>query len=142
MVTCPGSCSDLRSEQTQDLKFFKIDEAGWSVEGSGSVTKVLSVIDIMMRQNMTWTVTLAPSIKAGNYIARFEILALQVAGYGGAEVYLACINLEVRSDRTEDPEGIKMTEFYRDLEAPGLNLNLLHAFYKICKSKTFGDGQI
>jgi hypothetical protein len=92
------------------------------------VTKALWAVDIMMRENMTWTVTLPPTIRAGNYIARFEILALQVAAYGGAEVYPACINFEVRSDGTEDPEGIKMTEFYRDLEAPGLKLNLYMPF--------------
>jgi cellulase len=128
MARCSASCSSLTPEQVGKLDFFKIDEAGWSPEGNGSVTKGVWAVDVMMRQNMTWMVTIPPSIAPGNYVLRFEIVALQIAAYGGAEVYPACINLQVKSTGADNPEGVKATEFYRDLEAPGLNLNLYMPF--------------
>jgi cellulase len=62
------------------LEFFKNSELGWSPEGGPNWgTGRTWATDIMVRDNLTWTVTVPKRVKAGNYVLRFEVIALQMA---------------------------------------------------------------
>lgn len=77
---------DPTSAKAADLKFFKIDAAGYE-DGKWAATKLIS-------NNNTWTVTVPSSIAAGKYVLRHEIIALHSAGQeNGAQNYPKCKHL-------------------------------------------------
>jgi cellulase len=103
-------------EQTE-LEFFKVSEVGWSSAGGPTwATGGTWATDIMMRNNLTWNVTVPKSVKPGHYVMRFEIIALQMAFAEGAEVYPACINLEITGEGKESPVGTRATKLYDPAE--------------------------
>ena len=74
---------DATSAKAADLKFFKIAEEAY-VNGEWAATKII-------KNNLTWTVTIPSSIAPGQYVLRHEILALHSAGQAdGAQNYPKC----------------------------------------------------
>jgi len=74
---------DATSAKAADLKFFKIDEAGYE-GGEWAATKLIN-------NNLTWAVTVPSSIAPGQYVLRHEIIALHSAGdANGAQNYPMC----------------------------------------------------
>lgn len=65
-----------------DAQFFKIDEAGYD-----ATTKKWAGTDILTgEKNSVWDVKIPAGLKAGEYVARHEIVALHAAGsYPGAQ---------------------------------------------------------
>ncbi|OSS48052.1 hypothetical protein B5807_06679 [Epicoccum nigrum] len=107
---------DPTSAKAADLKFFKIDAAGYE-DGKWAATKLIN-------NNNTWTVTVPSSIAAGKYVLRHEIIALHSAGQeNGAQNYPKCFNLEVTGSGTENPEGITADKFYTPTD-PGIKVNV------------------
>lgn len=107
---------DATTAKSADLKFFKIDEAGFD-GGSWAATKLIN-------NNLTWSVTVPKNIAAGQYVLRHEIIALHSAGQsGGAQNYPKCINIEVTGSGTENPAGVTADKFYTPTD-PGLLVNI------------------
>jgi cellulase len=77
LADCGTDCSTV---DKTTLKWFKIDQAGMtSTTGNPAVYGD----DVMIANNMTWTVKIPSSIKAGNYVLRHETIALHSAGTAG-----------------------------------------------------------
>ncbi|KAG8990847.1 hypothetical protein FRB90_001597 [Tulasnella sp. 427] len=70
MATCNGSCD---SADANSLDWFKIDEAGLL---SGTVATGYWASGKMIDTNNTWTSTVPSCIPTGNYLIRFETIAL------------------------------------------------------------------
>lgn len=71
---------DATSATAGQLSFFKIDEAGFD-NGEWAATKLI-------KNNLTWSVTVPSNIAAGQYVLRHEIIALHSAGQeNGAQNY-------------------------------------------------------
>lgn len=74
---------DATTAKAADLKFFKIDEAGYE-GGEWAAMKLIN-------NDLTWSVTVPSSIAPGQYVLRHEIIALHSAGdEGGAQNYPMC----------------------------------------------------
>lgn len=71
LAQCPGStCTGVNSNT---LKWFKIDEAGLL---SGTVYSGDWASGKMIADNSTWTTTIPATVPSGNYLIRFETIAL------------------------------------------------------------------
>ncbi|KAH7913630.1 glycoside hydrolase family 61 protein F [Hygrophoropsis aurantiaca] len=78
--------------------WFKVAEAGKTPDGEWASTDILSADDSI------YTFSIPPSLKAGQYIIRHEIIALHVATvYPGAQFYPSCIQIEVTGSGTAFP---------------------------------------
>jgi hypothetical protein len=79
--------SDFPSVDKNSLNWFKVKEGGL-VSGSNPGTWAT---DELMANNLTDSVTVPLSLKAGNYVVRHEIIALHSAGQtDGAQNYPQC----------------------------------------------------
>lgn len=118
LAKCSGKCEDaVKSE----LKWFKIDAAGLIDDSSVPGTWAT---DNLIANNNSYTVTIPSSIASGNYVARHEIIALHSAEEsGGAQNYPQCINLEVTSSGTDNPDGVLGTSLYTATD-PGILVNI------------------
>ena len=70
LANCGGDCTSVNSA---DLKWFKIDEAGLL---SGTIGDGYWGSGKMIDQNSSWTTTIPASVPSGNYLIRFETIAL------------------------------------------------------------------
>jgi cellulase len=98
----------------QDVSFFKIDEGAYypKTYSWGS--------DQLMKNNMTWKVTIPSDIKPGLYVMRHELIALHFGEkLNGAQFYVNCLNVEVTGDGTAEPEGVKFPGAYK-AQDPGI----------------------
>lgn len=108
-----ASCGDANCEDInkEDLKFFKIDEAGLQDGTTEWYTKTLL-------KNMGWLIKIPENLKPGNYVLRHELIALHSAqNKNGAQNYPQCFNLKVEGSGTELPEGVSATELYKPDDA-------------------------
>ncbi|KAF2826373.1 hypothetical protein CC86DRAFT_417458 [Ophiobolus disseminans] len=107
---------DVTTATAKDLEFFKIDAAGYE-GGEWAATKLL-------KNNLTWSVTVPENIAAGQYVLRHEIIALHSAGQdNGAQNYPKCINIEVTGSGTETPAGVTADKLYTPTD-PGIKVNV------------------
>jgi cellulase len=114
LANCNGKCDTVNRTE---LEFFKISKVGWSPEGGPTwATGGTWATDIMMRNSLTWNVTVPRSIRPGHYVMRFEIIALQMAFAEGAEVYPACVNLDITGNGKESPTGTRAMKLYDPAE--------------------------
>ncbi|KAH7393079.1 endoglucanase IV precursor [Pyrenochaeta sp. MPI-SDFR-AT-0127] len=124
---------DATSATSADLKFFKIDEAGYT-DGQWAASKLIA-------NNLTWSVTVPSTIAPGQYVLRHEIIALHSADQeNGAQNYPKCINLEVTGSGTENPSGVTADKFYTPTD-PGIKVNVYSgdlSSYKIPGPALFG----
>ena len=71
LAQCPGdTCTGVNANT---LKWFKIDEAGLL---SGTIGDGYWGAGKMIDQNSSWTTTIPASVPSGNYLIRFETIAL------------------------------------------------------------------
>ncbi|KAG6839211.1 Esterase/lipase/thioesterase [Blastosporella zonata] len=71
LAQCPGStCTGVNSDT---LQWFKIDQAGLL---SGTVYNGTWGSGKMIADNSTWTTTIPSTVPSGNYLIRFETIAL------------------------------------------------------------------
>jgi hypothetical protein len=111
-----AATDDATSAKAADLKFFKIDAAGYE-DGKWGAEKLIA-------NNQTWSVTIPETIKSGQYVLRHEIIALHSAGQeNGAQNYPKCINLEVEGSGTDTPEGVTADKLYKADDA-GIKVNV------------------
>jgi cellulase len=71
LAKCPGSsCTGVNANS---LSWFKIDHAGLL---SGNAYSGSWGAGLMITQNSSWTTTIPSSVPSGNYLIRFETIAL------------------------------------------------------------------
>ncbi|PYH34758.1 hypothetical protein ABZX51_008776 [Aspergillus tubingensis] len=111
LARCDGSCETV---DKTDLEFFKIDGVGLI---SDSEVPGTWGTDQLINNNNSWMVEIPPSIAAGNYVLRHELIALHGAEEeDGAQNYPQCFNLQVTGTGTATPSGVKGTELYTATE--------------------------
>ena len=93
MAECSGDCSSYTPDTS--TKWFKIDEQG-IVNGAWAQ----AALDTGAPAN----VTIPENLKAGNYLLRHELIALQGAqAEGGAEFYPSCVQMTIGGSGTGTP---------------------------------------
>jgi lytic cellulose monooxygenase (C1-hydroxylating) len=121
LANCNGDCTSVNKT---GLEFFKIAEVGQISYGAGEGTPGYWATDQLIDNNNTWIVTIPASIASGSYVLRHEILALHSAyAEGGAQFYPQCVNLNITSSGTLNPDGVLATELYTSTD-PGVVYNI------------------
>ncbi|KAH0160852.1 putative endoglucanase, partial [Aureobasidium melanogenum] len=120
LANCNGDCATV--DKTA-LKWFKIDAVGII---SGTSNSGTWASDKLISDGYKWDVKIPDSIASGNYAVRHEIIALHSANnVGGAQNYPQCINLEVKSSGSDNPEGVVGTELYT-AQDKGIYVNIYY----------------
>ncbi|THZ06822.1 glycoside hydrolase [Aureobasidium pullulans] len=120
LAKCDGDCADA---DKASLKWFKIDATG-IVSGDSNTGTWAS--DKLISDGFKWDVKIPDTIASGNYVARHEIIALHSANnVGGAQNYPQCINIEVKSSGSDEPEGVVGTELYT-AQDKGIYVNIYY----------------
>lgn len=118
LADCGDSCETV---DKTTLEFFKIDGVGLvddtDVPGTWGD-------DQLIANNNSWLVEIPPTLKAGNYVLRHEIIALHSAEEeDGAQNYPQCFNLQVTGSGTAQPSGVLGTNLYKATDA-GIYVNI------------------
>lgn len=128
LADCGGDCTTV---DKTTLEFFKIAESGLIDETTLPGTWAS---DVLLANNLTQTITIPSTLKAGSYVLRHEIIALHSAGStDGAQNYPQCINLEVTGSGTELPAGTLGTALYTEEDA-GILVNIYQTLSTYGKS--------
>ncbi|KAL5483152.1 CEL1 [Sanghuangporus weigelae] len=118
LARCPGStCTGVDSKS---LSWFKIDEAGLL---SGSVYDGEWASGKMIQQNSSWTTTIPTSVPSGNYLIRFETIALHSMP---AQFYPECAQIEITNGGSLEPTTAELVKFpgaYSNSD-PGVNIDV------------------
>lgn len=126
LAQCPGStCTGVNSAT---LKWFKIDEAGLL---SGTIGDGYWAAGKMIDQNSTWTTTIPASVPSGNYLIRFETIALHSLP---AQLYPECAQLEITGGGNRAPTADELVSFPGGYSAsdPGCESFCIHSPVDIC----------
>ncbi|KAL5504717.1 CEL1 [Sanghuangporus vaninii] len=118
LASCPGStCTGVDSKS---LSWFKIDEAGLL---SGTVFDGEWASGKMIQQNSSWTTTIPASVPSGNYLIRFETIALHSMP---AQFYPECAQIEITNGGSLEPTAAELVKFpgaYSNTD-PGVNIDV------------------
>ncbi|KAH9939349.1 glycosyl hydrolase family 61-domain-containing protein [Epithele typhae] len=118
LAQCPGStCTGV---DASTLSWFKIDQSGLI---SGTVGNGYWGSGKMIDQNSTWTTTIPASVPSGNYLIRFETIALHSLP---AQLYPECAQLTITGGGSRQPTASELVKFpggYSNSD-PGLNVDL------------------
>ncbi|KAG6809338.1 hypothetical protein H0H92_000643, partial [Tricholoma furcatifolium] len=122
LMTYMASCGSTTCDKfdTTQAKWFKIDQQGQeNNDDNGAV--LWWQTNVMNREPVN--VTLPPTLAAGNYMIRHEIIALHLAiTVGGAEFYPSCTQITVGGSQTGGPTDDELVSFpgaYSDTD-PGI----------------------
>ncbi|KAJ3493757.1 hypothetical protein NLJ89_g10946 [Agrocybe chaxingu] len=119
LAQCPGStCTGVNSNT---LRWFKIDEAGLL---SGTVATGVWAAGKMVAENNTWTSTIPASVPSGQYLIRFETIALH--SLPAVTLYPECAQIEIVGGGSRAPTAAELVTFpggYRNTD-PGLVVDL------------------
>jgi cellulase len=114
------------SGNTEDVDFFKIDEATYDPKTMTWGT------DWLMKNKNTRTVTVPSDIKPGTYVVRHEIISLHnalnddyIKKSSGAQFYPQCIKVKVTGDGTAVPAGSKFPGTYK-WDEKGVLVNIFY----------------
>ncbi|GJE99435.1 glycoside hydrolase family 61 protein [Phanerochaete sordida] len=118
LAECPGSsCTGVNANT---LKWFKIDEAGLL---SGTVYSGSWADGQMIAQNSSWTTTIPSTVPSGNYLIRFETIALHSLP---AQFYPECAQITITGGGSLAPTAAELVSFpgaYSNSD-PGINLDV------------------
>ncbi|KAJ6471899.1 glycosyl hydrolase family 61-domain-containing protein [Mycena sanguinolenta] len=121
MITYLASCGSESCDKfnASEAKWFKIDQQGQEADGTWAQAK--------LDDGSPAHVTLPSNLKAGNYLLRHEIIALQLAqSEGGAEFYPSCSQLTVTGSGTGAPtesELVSLPGAYKSTD-PGILIDV------------------
>ncbi|KAF5324110.1 hypothetical protein D9619_011383 [Psilocybe cf. subviscida] len=118
LAQCSGSSCD--SANAKSLKWFKIDQAGLL---SGTVANGQWAAGKMIAQNNSWTTTIPSSVPSGNYLIRFETIALHSLP---AQLYPECAQITITGGGSRAPTSSELVSFpggYSNSD-PGLTVDL------------------
>jgi hypothetical protein len=96
MANCGKSCKNFDGK---GKVWFKIDEAGFY--NATSVINQTWATNVLIANNLSWTVRIPDQIKAGEYLIRLELQALQTQG--APQFYPSCTQLNITSNGTDIP---------------------------------------
>lgn len=120
MGNCNGPCEAVNKTT---LKWFEIEHKGLLGGNPGAWAT-----DTLMADNMSWKVTVPPTLMTGNYVIRHEVIALHTAGAtNGAQNYPFCFNLAVTRTGSVAPSSISTETFYTPSD-PGILVNIYQTF--------------
>lgn len=117
LANCNGNCTSVN---TLNLKWFKIDQAGLL---SGTIFNGSWASGKMIAQNSSWTTTIPKTVPSGNYMIRFETIALHSMP---AQFYPECAQVTITGGGSLQPAASELVSFpgaYSDSD-PGLNIDL------------------
>ncbi|KAF9446924.1 carbohydrate-binding module family 1 protein, partial [Macrolepiota fuliginosa MF-IS2] len=118
LAQCPGStCTGVNAAT---LKWFKIDESGLL---SGTVGNGSWGAGQMIAQNNSWTTTIPKTVPSGQYLIRFETIALHSLP---AQIYPECAQIEITGGGSLTPTSAQLVTFpggYSNSD-PGLSVDL------------------
>ncbi|KAI0781783.1 glycosyl hydrolase family 61-domain-containing protein [Abortiporus biennis] len=118
LAQCPGStCTGVNANT---LKWFKIDEAGLL---SGTVGDGYWGSGKMIDQNSSWTTTIPSSVPSGNYLIRFETIALHSMP---AQFYPECAQIQITGGGSLAPTAAELVSFpgaYQQTD-PGVTIDI------------------
>ncbi|KDR72743.1 hypothetical protein GALMADRAFT_270683 [Galerina marginata CBS 339.88] len=118
LAQCPGSTCTGVSAKT--LKWFKIDQAGLL---SGTAYSGTWASGQMINQNSTWTSTIPTTVPSGNYMIRFETIALHSLP---AQMYPECAQITITGGGSLAPTAAQLVTFpggYSNSD-PGLTIDV------------------
>ncbi|KAG8982215.1 hypothetical protein FRB90_006956, partial [Tulasnella sp. 427] len=115
MANCKGSCDTANANS---LDWFKIDEAGLL---SGTVATGKWAAGKMIDQNNTWTSTVPSCIPSGNYLIRFETIALHSQP---AQWYPECAQISVTGGGSTTPANTCKFPGCYSTSDPGTNIDI------------------
>ncbi|KAI0337327.1 hypothetical protein BDW22DRAFT_1340024 [Trametopsis cervina] len=118
LAQCPGStCTGVNANT---LKWFKIDQSGLI---SGTVYSGQWGSGKMVNDNSSWTSTVPASVPSGNYLIRFETIALHSMP---AQFYPECAQIQITGGGSLAPTAAELVTFpgaYKNTD-PGINIDL------------------
>jgi len=117
LANCGGSCTGVNAN---GLEWFKIDESGLL---SGTVYSGSWADGQMIAQNSSWTTTIPASVPNGNYLIRFETIALHSLP---AQFYPECAQIQITGGGSLAPTAAELVKFpgaYSNTD-PGINLDV------------------
>ncbi|KZV94870.1 cellulose-growth-specific protein [Exidia glandulosa HHB12029] len=118
LAQCPGStCTGV---SPNSLKWFKIQEAGLI---SGTVYSGTWAAGQMIANNNSWTTTIPATVPAGNYLIRFETIALHSMP---AQNYPECAQIQITGNGNVPPNPNILVSFpgaYKQTD-PGITIDL------------------
>ncbi|KXN89080.1 Cellulose-growth-specific protein [Leucoagaricus sp. SymC.cos] len=118
LAQCSGSTCDTAN--AKNLKWFKIDEAGLL---SGTVGNGTWGSGKMIADNSSWTTTIPSTVPSGQYMIRFETIALHSLP---AQMYPECAQIQITNGGNRAPTSDELVTFpggYSNSD-PGLTVNL------------------
>ncbi|KAJ3483445.1 hypothetical protein NLI96_g6306 [Meripilus lineatus] len=103
LAQCPGSsCTGVNANT---LKWFKIDQAGLL---SGTIYDGYWGSGKMIAQNSSWTTTIPSTVPSGNYMIRFETIALHSMP---AQFYPECAQITITGGGNLAPTAAQLVSF-------------------------------
>ncbi|OBZ77857.1 Cellulose-growth-specific protein [Grifola frondosa] len=118
LAQCPGTtCTGVNSNT---LQWFKIDEAGLL---SGTIGDGYWGDGEMIAQNSSWTTTIPSTVPSGNYLIRFETIALHSLP---AQFYPECAQILITGGGSLAPTSAELVTFPGAYSAtdPGLTVDI------------------
>ncbi|KAJ6259398.1 Endoglucanase-4 [Drechslerella dactyloides] len=113
MAKCTPNCASFKGDTGSP--WFKIDQFAYDASKTppwGS--------DYLARQGAWWKVTIPPTLSAGEYLLRHEILGLHVAStVNGAQFYPSCVHLKVTGGGGANPNGVALPGAYNPNDTGG-----------------------
>ena len=98
--------------------WFKVNQNGYNTANSTWGNQILNA------DCGKWTFTVPASIAPGQYLLRAETIALHTASsVGGAQFYVSCYQLNVKSSGTATPSGVSFPGAYKATD-PGIEINI------------------
>jgi len=89
-----------------------------------SVSPQLWATDVVNATNGKHSVVIPPSLPAGQYLLRAEIIALHVAStYPGAQFYIGCAQVNISSGGSANPPKVALPGAYKGSD-PGITINI------------------
>jgi len=118
LAQCPGTtCTGVNANT---LKWFKIDQSGLI---SGTVYDGYWGSGKMIDQNSSWTTTIPATVPSGNYLIRFETIALHSLP---AQFYPECAQITITGGGSLAPTAAQLVSFpgaYSNSD-PGLTIDI------------------
>ncbi|EIM86349.1 cellulose-growth-specific protein [Stereum hirsutum FP-91666 SS1] len=118
LANCGGStCTGV---DASSLQWFKIDESGLI---NGTVYDGVWGDGVMIAQNSSWTTTIPSTVPSGNYLIRFETIALHSLP---AQFYPECAQISITGGGTLEPTADELVTFPGAYSAsdPGLTVDI------------------
>jgi len=118
MASCNGDCSSFTAS---DGKWFKIDQGGYT-NGQWASDKLIA-------NGNQWTSNIPAGLASGQYLVRYEIVALH--SVGEPQYYPGCVQVNVKNGGADQPSATDITSFpgmYNGFKWPDIYTDNLNGF--------------